>query len=280
MARKQRLYGERYPIDEDFLAALALMPPACGCALGFDRLVMLATGASPHRPGDLDAAGAPATPDARGRIHGGNLGDVRPRPRPLTAQHRAIEGGRPAFTAGPPGPPGDGARAVAARYAVAITPGDGRADRPRPIPTTRSRASSSPIRRNSWPGRTSAPIRSATMPSARWRESCTAVPTGCSSSSCTPVRSIAGSASAARWSDRAGAAGPDRAQARAAAYEYIRAHPRNLGSHSDRRRPAGADPAKLACAMQSRARRASSTSRSSASTPASPRWRRSASPRS
>ena len=46
MNRKQRLYGERYPIDEDFLAALALMPPASGCALGFDRLVMLATGAT------------------------------------------------------------------------------------------------------------------------------------------------------------------------------------------------------------------------------------------
>ena len=46
MNRKHRLYGELYPIDEDFLAALALMPPACGCALGFDRLVMLATGAS------------------------------------------------------------------------------------------------------------------------------------------------------------------------------------------------------------------------------------------
>jgi lysyl-tRNA synthetase class 2 len=46
MAKKARLYGERYPIDEDFLAALSRMPPACGCALGFDRLVMLATGAS------------------------------------------------------------------------------------------------------------------------------------------------------------------------------------------------------------------------------------------
>jgi elongation factor P--(R)-beta-lysine ligase len=45
MAEKHRLYGERYPIDEDFLAALAAMPPASGCALGFDRLVMLATGA-------------------------------------------------------------------------------------------------------------------------------------------------------------------------------------------------------------------------------------------
>ncbi len=46
MAEKQRVYGERYPIDEDFLDALAHMPPASGCALGFDRLVMLATGAT------------------------------------------------------------------------------------------------------------------------------------------------------------------------------------------------------------------------------------------
>ena len=37
--------GERYPIDEEFLAALAEMPEASGVALGFDRLVMLATGA-------------------------------------------------------------------------------------------------------------------------------------------------------------------------------------------------------------------------------------------
>lgn len=45
MAQKERIYGERYPIDEDFLAALAHMPNASGVALGFDRVVMLATGA-------------------------------------------------------------------------------------------------------------------------------------------------------------------------------------------------------------------------------------------
>jgi elongation factor P--(R)-beta-lysine ligase len=46
MAEKERRYGERYPLDEDFLAALAAMPQACGIALGLDRLVMLATGAA------------------------------------------------------------------------------------------------------------------------------------------------------------------------------------------------------------------------------------------
>ncbi|HEX2558896.1 EF-P lysine aminoacylase EpmA [Phenylobacterium sp.] len=45
MAEKASVYGERYPIDEDLLAALAQMPPASGSALGFDRLVMLVTGA-------------------------------------------------------------------------------------------------------------------------------------------------------------------------------------------------------------------------------------------
>ena len=45
MAEKARIYGETYPLDEDLLAALAIMPAASGIALGFDRLVMLATAA-------------------------------------------------------------------------------------------------------------------------------------------------------------------------------------------------------------------------------------------
>lgn len=45
MAEKERLYGERYPLDEEFLEALSLMPDSAGIALGFDRLVMLVAGA-------------------------------------------------------------------------------------------------------------------------------------------------------------------------------------------------------------------------------------------
>ncbi|SDS28123.1 EF-P lysine aminoacylase EpmA [Bradyrhizobium canariense] len=46
MEEKQRRYGERYPLDEEFLDAVAAMPEASGVALGFDRLVMLASGAT------------------------------------------------------------------------------------------------------------------------------------------------------------------------------------------------------------------------------------------
>jgi lysyl-tRNA synthetase class 2 len=45
MAEKARVYGEHYPIDAAFLEALGQMPEASGAALGFDRLVMLASGA-------------------------------------------------------------------------------------------------------------------------------------------------------------------------------------------------------------------------------------------
>ena len=61
MAEKQRIYGERHPIDEDFLEALALMPQACGIALGFDRLVMLAAGAA-----DIDDVVWTPMPDLNG----------------------------------------------------------------------------------------------------------------------------------------------------------------------------------------------------------------------
>ena len=45
MAEKARIYGDAYPIDEEFIAALALMPEASGVALGLDRLIMLLAGA-------------------------------------------------------------------------------------------------------------------------------------------------------------------------------------------------------------------------------------------
>ena len=47
MDEKERLYGVRWPLDPEFLAALDHGLPDCaGVALGFDRLVMLATGAA------------------------------------------------------------------------------------------------------------------------------------------------------------------------------------------------------------------------------------------
>jgi elongation factor P--(R)-beta-lysine ligase len=46
MDEKARRYGERYPLDEEFIAAVGRMPEASGVALGFDRLVMLASGAA------------------------------------------------------------------------------------------------------------------------------------------------------------------------------------------------------------------------------------------
>ncbi|KRE06541.1 elongation factor P--(R)-beta-lysine ligase [Bosea sp. Root381] len=64
MDEKARIYGERYPIDEDFLAALANMPQASGIALGFDRLVMLCTGARRIE----DVLWTPVAEPGRGRI--------------------------------------------------------------------------------------------------------------------------------------------------------------------------------------------------------------------
>ncbi len=45
-ARRHALYGPDWAMDEEFLAAVARLPPCAGIALGFDRLAMLATGAA------------------------------------------------------------------------------------------------------------------------------------------------------------------------------------------------------------------------------------------
>lgn len=46
MAQKKAIYGIDAPIDEDFINALEYgMPESSGCALGLDRLIMLACGA-------------------------------------------------------------------------------------------------------------------------------------------------------------------------------------------------------------------------------------------
>ena len=63
MARKQRVYGETYPLDEDFLAALAEMPEASGAALGFDRLVDARLRRRAHRGRAMDA-GVRSPPEA------------------------------------------------------------------------------------------------------------------------------------------------------------------------------------------------------------------------
>ncbi|SDH14663.1 EF-P lysine aminoacylase EpmA [Roseospirillum parvum] len=60
MALKEKLYGTRYPIDEDFLAALPHLPDCAGIALGIDRLAMLTSGANHIH----QVLWAPVTPQA------------------------------------------------------------------------------------------------------------------------------------------------------------------------------------------------------------------------
>ena len=46
MDQKEKLYGERYPVDQDFIKALEFgMPESAGIAFGIDRLVMLCAAA-------------------------------------------------------------------------------------------------------------------------------------------------------------------------------------------------------------------------------------------
>ena len=56
MDEKQRRYGERYPLDEEFLAAMAVMPQASGVALGFDRHGDVCKRCAQDRSGGLDTA--------------------------------------------------------------------------------------------------------------------------------------------------------------------------------------------------------------------------------
>ncbi len=49
MDLKEKLYGVRYPADEAFFEAVGHMPNCAGIALGFDRLVMVITGANDVR---------------------------------------------------------------------------------------------------------------------------------------------------------------------------------------------------------------------------------------
>lgn len=45
MQQQKNIYGKAYPIDEELLEAIKYMPPTSGVALGFERLVMLISGA-------------------------------------------------------------------------------------------------------------------------------------------------------------------------------------------------------------------------------------------
>ena len=165
MDEKQRVYGERYPIDEDFLAALAQMPPASGAALGFDRLVMLATGAA-----RIDEV--LWTPVAL-HAHDGRIGRPMTSPTFRSAEALADAGlldrdrlRRP-WRRSPRATPWP------------ITPALRRPDRPGRSRRSRSPASSCRARRSWLARRASAPTRSATTPTARSAASCIATPTAC-----------------------------------------------------------------------------------------------------
>ena len=206
-----------------------------GCALGFDRLVMLATGAQPHRAGALDAGGrcrsdqrrhdSTAPPKTHADAPSTDLAACRPGRAPTRRRAR---------------------RRSRARYAVAITPAMAalidRAD-----PPTRSRGSSCPTPGELRPrARGARRSRSATTRTARSTGIVHRYPDRVLLKVDARLRrSIAGSASAARWSGRA-AARRCRRRALDAALAYIARATRDLGGDRHRRRSAGAVAAPLA----------------------------------
>ncbi len=72
MDEKARVYGERYPLDEDFLAALAIMPEASGVRAGLRPPGDAGGGRLAGGPGAVDAGGGMTT----------NRGPVRRSPSP------------------------------------------------------------------------------------------------------------------------------------------------------------------------------------------------------
>ncbi len=96
----ERVYGRRYPVDEDFLSCLEHMPPASGIALGADRVIMLATGA-----GSVEKViWTPLLTSARCRLWAtAPRSDRAPQRRATSVRSmRRLRANRPAATAGCP----------------------------------------------------------------------------------------------------------------------------------------------------------------------------------
>jgi lysine 2,3-aminomutase len=124
MAEKERIYGERYPIDEDFLAALAEMPAASGIALGLDRLVMLATGADNIEQVIWTPVAARACSPDEAKRNPGAILQTTPHSASLHAGYGSMLRRPLDLVAAGLAPAAKLAEleAVAARYAVSITP--------------------------------------------------------------------------------------------------------------------------------------------------------------
>ncbi len=144
MAEKQRVYGERYPIDEDFLAALAQH------AAGQRHRARLRSAGdagdrrAAHRAGAMDAGRHVDTTSS--------MNAARHSETPARSARR-MASRRPRIS--------PTLEAVAARYAVAMTPALAALIDPT-IRPTRSPASSCPTRRSSRSLQARAPTRSAT----------------------------------------------------------------------------------------------------------------------